>query len=84
MISSHNVRVMGADGSPGGNLCSLQVQEGDVMSQILSVMNAHLSSLQYLEDRSTKIKVKLGDLSRLSEAVQRETLSLQSRRVGRF
>jgi len=58
---------------------SKKLSDGDILGQIVTVLNAHLTSLQYLDERSTNIQHKLSELGRVSDIIRRETNILHTR-----
>lgn len=62
----------GVDGGAGG----------DIVAQIISVLNAHLDSLQYLDESSSSLQKRLTDVSRAVEVVSRESERMFARRTG--
>lgn len=52
----------------------------DTVSQIISVLNVHLDSLQYLDDSSTGLQKRLTDVSRACDMISRESDSMFNRR----
>jgi nuclear pore complex protein Nup62 len=54
----------------------------DTLSQVVAVLNAHLDSLQYLDESSGQLQKRLAEVSRACEAVTRETRGQQRRSVG--
>jgi nuclear pore complex protein Nup62 len=46
---------------------------GDMVSQVVAVLNAHLDSLQYLDESSTQLQKRLQDVSRACEVVGRDS-----------
>lgn len=53
---------------------------GDTVSQIVSVLNAHLDSLQYLDESSNSLQKRLADVSRACEVIARESDRMYVRR----
>lgn len=52
----------------------------DSVSQIISVLNSHLDSLQYLDESSSQLAKRVNDVTQQCEAVARETSRFQGRR----
>lgn len=46
---------------------------GDVVSQIIAVLNAHLDSLMYLDESSSALQKRLTDVSRAVEVISRDS-----------
>lgn len=55
---------------------------GDTVSQIISVLNAHLDSLQYLDETSSALHRRLTDVQRACEVATRETERMYGRRAA--
>lgn len=55
---------------------------GDTVSQIIAVLNAHLDSLQYLDETSNSLQKRLTDVSNACEVISRESNRMFGRRVG--
>lgn len=55
---------------------------GDTVSQIISVLNAHLDSLQYLDETSGSLHKRLTDVQRACEVATRETERMYGRRTA--
>lgn len=55
---------------------------GDTVSQIISVLNAHLDSLQYLDETSSALHRRLTDVQRACEVATRETERMYGRRTA--
>lgn len=60
---------------------SSAVDSGDAVAQVIAVLNAHLDSLQYLDESSNQLRRRLADVSRACETVSRDPRNL-SRRPG--
>lgn len=54
----------------------------DTVSQIISVLNAHLDSLQYLDESSAALHKRMTDVSRACEVVSRDSGRMYARRPG--
>lgn len=55
---------------------------GDTVGQIVSVLNAHLDSLQYLDDTSNTLQKRLADVTRACEVISQDTEQMSRRRLG--
>jgi nuclear pore complex protein Nup62 len=55
---------------------------GDTVAQVVAVLNAHLDSLQYLDESTGQLQKRLGEVSRACEIVTRDTRSDPRRSVG--
>jgi nuclear pore complex protein Nup62 len=55
---------------------------GDMVSQVVAVLNAHLDSLQYLDESSSQLQKRLADVSRACEAVSRDSRAYPRRSIG--
>lgn len=64
----------GSDGSGDGS--------NDIVGQIISVLNAHLDSLMYLDESSGSLQKRLTDVSRAVEMISRDTDRGLGRRGG--
>lgn len=57
----------------------------DPVGQVVAVLNAHLDSLQYLDESAGQLQKRLSEVSRAAETVSRDTRSAYQRRsVGYF
>lgn len=65
----------GRDGGSGDG-------SSDIVGQIISVLNAHLDSLMYLDESSSTLQKRLTDVSRAVEIISRETDRTFGRRGG--
>lgn len=54
---------------------------GDIVGQIVSVLNAHLDSLMYLDESSNSLQKRLAEVSRAVESVTRDTERVFGRRT---
>jgi nuclear pore complex protein Nup62 len=57
---------------------------GDTVAQVIAVLNAHLDSLQYLDESTGQLQKRLGEVSRACEIVTRDTRSYPRRSAGSF
>lgn len=57
---------------------------GDTVSQIISVLNAHLDSLQYLDETSSALQKRVTDVQRACEMATRESERMYVRRTGMY
>lgn len=57
---------------------------GDTIAQVVAVLNAHLDSLQYLDESTSQLQRRLAEVSRVCNVVTRDARSLQRRSVGAF
>lgn len=54
----------------------------DTVSQIISVLNSHLDSLQYLDETSSTLQKRIGEVSRACETASRDVSRMYPRRPG--
>jgi len=57
-------------------------ESGNVMGQIVSVLNAHLNALQFLDESTGNIQKEIQHISRLTESARRDAERLHARRFG--
>lgn len=57
-------------------------RSGDTVSQIISVLNAHLDSLQYLDETSSALHKRVTDVQRACELATRESERMYGRRTA--
>jgi nuclear pore complex protein Nup62 len=57
---------------------------GDTVAQVIAVLNAHLDSLQYLDESTGQLQKRLAEVSRACEIVTRDTRSYPRRSAGSF
>lgn len=62
----------------------VSVEDGvsDTVSQIISVLNSHLDSLQYLDETSSSLHKRVGEVSRAVDIVSRDSSRMYGRRSG--
>lgn len=67
-----------------GSDTSIEENAGDTVSQIISVLNAHLDSLQYLDETSNALNKKVTDVQRACDVAVRETERIYGQRTGLY
>ncbi|KAI8376882.1 Nsp1-like C-terminal region-domain-containing protein, partial [Blakeslea trispora] len=69
---SRNLNIMVEEINKMGNAKQMTTEEDDTVGQIVQILNAHLSSLQWIDTHSMKLENKIQEVTKLQEEVVRD------------